>query len=70
MLYKVPPTATEGEPWDDVVGRSVMAAELLLDSNPGMLDTLVDSTYPGQSPRPVLGERVLEAARELSWRGT
>ena len=79
MLYQVPPTSAfspqstpqDREAWSDVVGRSVMAAELLLDSKPGMLDMMVGSTYPGQAgAHPVIGEDVLAAARKLTSRDT
>jgi hypothetical protein len=71
MLYKIDPalplrTSREKEAWSDIVGRSVMGAGLLLDEKPGMLDMMVESTYPNQSgPRPVIGEDLLESARKL-----
>ena len=74
MLYQVPPdapysTPAEKEAWSDVVGRSVMGAELLLDSKPGMLDMLAESAYPAQpGDRPVIGDDVLAAARKLTVR--
>jgi hypothetical protein len=71
MLYNVDPKVSfessgQKEAWSDVVGRSVMGAGLLLDDHPGMLDMMVEGTYPNQSgPRPVIGEDILEAARKL-----
>ena len=71
MLYNVDPkvpfeTSGQKEAWSDVISRSVMGAGLLLDDHPGMLDMMVEGTYPNQSgPRPVVGDGVLEAARKL-----
>lgn len=73
LLYNIDPklsfgagTSQQQEAWSDIVSRSVMGAALLLDEKPGMLDMMVEGTYPNQSgPRPVVGEEVLEAARKL-----
>lgn len=50
----MPPTLEDMDPtqeqwWDDVHSRNFMTAQLILDTRPGMLDTMVDSTYPGQT---------------------
>ena len=71
MLYNIDParplrTSGQREAWSDIVSRAVMGAGLLLDDHPGMLDMMVESTYPNQSgPRPVIGEELLESARKL-----
>ena len=68
LLYMIDPKRPQQqmEQWSDIVSRSVMGAGLLLDDNAGMLDMMVEGTYPNQSgPRPVVDEEVLEAARKL-----
>jgi hypothetical protein len=69
-LYRIPPGAPlngGNEQWTDVIGRSVMAGKLLLDTDPGMLDMMVESTYPGQpGDRPVIGEDIKALARKLT----
>ncbi|RMY25643.1 hypothetical protein D0867_00600 [Hortaea werneckii] len=53
--------------WVDVVSRSVMAANLLLDQPPGMLDQMVSMSYPNQSgEKPVIGNDIKDAARKLT----
>ncbi|MCJ1376476.1 hypothetical protein MMC20_007719 [Loxospora ochrophaea] len=70
-LYQVDPTLKdlsrqEKEQWNDAVGRTVLAQELLLDTKPGALNTMTESTYPSQrGNHPELGEDVLVAARQL-----
>ena len=72
MLYQIPPNAPLSnsryqQAYSDIVSRSVMAAELLLDSKPGMLDMMVESTYPVQTGgRPMISEDILAAARKLT----
>ncbi len=73
MLYHVEANANlaTDPTWQDVIGRSVVAGDLILDTNRGMLDMMVDSTYPGQpGPRPVIGEDIKAVARKLSRSGT
>ena len=54
------------EAWDDCKGRAKMSKQLILDTNPGMLNMMMQSTYPNQSGEPpAFGEEVLAAAREL-----
>lgn len=66
MLLAIPPATTAAAPYTDVISRLVMAKELLLDSKPGMLDMMIDSTYPGQTgPKPEIGDDLKEAARAL-----
>ena len=72
MLYQIPPSSPrtrehQKEIWNDVLSRNSMAAELLLDSQRGMLDMMVDSSYPAQQrgSRPEIGDDVKEAARKL-----
>ena len=43
-----------------------MAKDLILDTNKGMLDMMMESTYPGQTGEPpTFGDEVLAVAREL-----
>lgn len=54
------------ETWEDAVGRSAMARELILDTNPGMLDMMTEGTYPEQKGKhPAMGEDILDVARTL-----
>nr|POF27631.1 hypothetical protein CFP56_71440 [Quercus suber] len=69
MLLSVPPaleglTSPQQETWNDVVGRSVMGAGLILDEKPGMLAQMMQMSYPGVADVDV-GDDVLEAARAL-----
>lgn len=72
----VPATLTDLHPpheeiWADVISRSMLTASLILDERPGMLDELVERSYPGQAgqlpfgQRPVMGDEIKEAARRL-----
>jgi hypothetical protein len=67
----VPPTLThlspaQKETWEDAKGRAGFAKSLICDEVPGMLDTMTESTYPGQRGRhPGFGEEILEVARGL-----
>lgn len=70
MLAKVEPSSSRGdarsEEWADVYTRSQMAADLLLDDKPGMLDMMVESTHPANaSERPEITEEIKAAARAL-----
>ena len=71
QLYNVDPTrenpsARDEEAWSDVVGRSQMIKMLILDTNKGALDKMMESTYPDQGGRhPDFGEEILEIARSL-----
>lgn len=68
MLYNIQPSRPQSQKsaWADIQSRNAMASELLLDSKPGMLDMMVQSSYPNQSgPTPVIGEDIKEAARKL-----
>jgi len=51
--------AAEKEMWTDVITRSFTTIQLILDTKPGMLKTMIEGTYPGR------GEEVLQATREL-----
>ncbi|KAI7227009.1 hypothetical protein KC330_g8589 [Hortaea werneckii] len=72
MAYMIDPTLPKNKKdvqdrWVDVVSRSVMAANLLLDQPPGMLDQMVSMSYPGQSgEKPVIGSDIKDAARKLT----
>ena len=67
MLYAVNPKLEgKAEGWMDVQSRSQMAAMLMLDRKPGMLNQMVESTYGGQKGQhPEFGEDILSIAREL-----
>ena len=69
----IPPTSTAAsltgqfkEFYEDVQSRSRMAAELLLNTTPGMLNSMVEMGYPGQTfDHPDFGAPILEDARRL-----
>ena len=74
-LTRIPPqqslsdasTPEDRDAWEDVVGRAFLAGELLLDSKPGMLDSLVESTYPEHAANPpIIGDDILAISRKLS----
>lgn len=71
MMYQVPGSlenlsGAQYEAWADVVGRSAMAANLILDEQRGMLDQMVAMSYPGAAgPPPEFGGEVKEAATAL-----
>ncbi|CZT14203.1 uncharacterized protein RCC_00177 [Ramularia collo-cygni] len=60
-LYMLPVTATN---MGDVESRSMMAAMLILDEQPGMLDQMVGATY-AQTQTFEFGEDILADARRL-----
>ena len=69
-LYQVPSSkklnkmsTSDRATWEDVISRSILAASLILDEKPGMLDSMVASTSNG--PQPEFGEEILELARRL-----
>ncbi|KAF2501324.1 hypothetical protein BU16DRAFT_555819 [Lophium mytilinum] len=74
MYYNVDPQLAHhkpGEPlpedYSDVIGRCVMAQQLILDTKPGMLDMMTESVYPEQKGRhPKFGEEILGLARGLT----
>ena len=73
MLHAVPSslpssmTAGVRKAWSDVIGRSVMAATLILDTKRGMLDMMTESTYRTErGNRPEFGEEILGIARQLA----
>ena len=72
MAYMIDPTLPNNkkdvqERWGDVMSRSGMAANLLLDQPPGMLDQMVSMSYPNQSgEKPVIGNDIKDAARKLT----
>ncbi|RMY12318.1 hypothetical protein D0868_02640 [Hortaea werneckii] len=64
MAYMIDPTLPKDKKnvqdrWVDVVSRSVMAANLLLDQPPGMLDQM-------SGEKPVIGNDIKDAARKLT----
>ncbi|KAF2815288.1 uncharacterized protein BDZ99DRAFT_516024 [Mytilinidion resinicola] len=73
MYYNIDPQLAHhrpGEPlpedYADVIGRCVMAQQLILDTKPGMLDMMTEMTYPEQKGRhPRFGEEILGLARGL-----
>ncbi|KAL9003364.1 MAG: hypothetical protein Q9188_003758 [Gyalolechia gomerana] len=71
FMYNVNPTLQnlskkEKETWQDAVGRASFAKMLILDTQPGMLDMMTETTYPDQSGKhPEFGEEILELARHL-----
>ena len=71
MLYRVNPTLEglsekEEENWNDVRGRAIYSGMLITDQMKGALDTMTESTYPGQKGQhPEFGEEILKLAGEL-----
>jgi hypothetical protein len=73
MCYNIDPELKhhrKGEPlpedYMDVLGRSFMASQLILDTKPGTLDMMTETTYPEQrGQHPQFGEEILQLAREL-----
>lgn len=71
MLYNIDPTLSdlsekENEDWNDVRGRAVYAGMLIANRMKGALDTMTESTYPGQKGQhPGFGEEILRLAGEL-----
>ena len=71
MLYRVNPSLeglseTEEENWNDVRGRAIYSGMLITDQMKGALDTMTESTYPGQKGQhPEFGEEILKLAGEL-----
>ena len=72
MLYDVPPEGqvqldeAQKQDWDDVRSRNVMTKSLILDIKPGMLNQLVENTYPGQvGEHPQFGDEILAIVRDL-----
>ncbi|KAI4239758.1 MAG: hypothetical protein LQ349_000131 [Xanthoria aureola] len=72
MFYDVNPTLQnlskqEKEKWEDAVGRTMFTKMLILDTGPGMLDMMTETTYPEQKgAHPDFEEEILELARHLS----
>nr|POE78038.1 hypothetical protein CFP56_09679 [Quercus suber] len=69
MQFSVPESlqglsSPQQETWNDVVGRSVMGAGLILDEKPGMLAQMMQMSYPGVVDV-AFGEDVLQLARAL-----
>ena len=70
-LIQVPPSLRgmskeQRETWSDCVDRSTMSKNLILDTQPGMLDMMTEASYPNQGGEPpVFGAEILAVAREL-----
>lgn len=59
-------TEMEKQAFTDVLSRSVMIYSLILDEQPGALNTMVEMSYPGNADNhPGFGENILEEARKL-----
>jgi hypothetical protein len=64
MLYFIPPTATTssspeaGRAFADVSSRSYLAAQLLLDTEPGMLDMTIQSGPHDTELKPEIGDDI------------
>jgi hypothetical protein len=69
LILRIPPDTDVNQipaAWTDVVSRSAMARQLLLDPSGAMLNSTLEIQYPDQRGRhPALGDEVLAAAREL-----
>jgi hypothetical protein len=67
-LFRLNPELPNGitDPMQDVVGRTTMASNLILDTQKGMLDGMTESTYPEQKGKhPAFGEEILQLARDM-----
>jgi hypothetical protein len=52
--------------WAEVDGRNIMAGGLIIDDKPGMLNQMIERTYPGMSKdHPEFGEEILHEAEVL-----
>jgi hypothetical protein len=51
--------------WDDAYGRNKMAGGLIIDDQPGMLNTMISQTYPGTTNPLEFGEEILAEARVI-----
>jgi hypothetical protein len=51
--------------WADIYSRNKMAGGLIIDDKPGMLNTMIESTYPGTRNHPEFGEEILAEAKVL-----
>ena len=72
MLFAVPPNMPNNMPrqqnevWTDVLSRCITAANLILDTTPGMLNMMLASTGPGQQgDEPEFGDEITALARQL-----
>jgi hypothetical protein len=51
---------------DECMGRSMLAANLILNKPPGMLNSMVEQTYPNQpGGHPEFGSEIEELARKV-----
>lgn len=70
-VYKVDPSlkdlsASETEMWEDATGRTFFTKMLIMDTNKGALDQMVESSYGKQAAQPPkFGEEIMEMARSL-----
>ena len=70
-VYGVDPTleklsGPEKEKWKDAVGRATFSGLLITDSNKGMLDKMVESTYGDQAGQhPEFGQEIIAIAESL-----
>jgi hypothetical protein len=51
--------------WADVYSRNKTAGGLIIDDKPGMLNNLIESTYPGTTNHPDFGEEILSEAKVI-----
>ncbi|KAL8794212.1 MAG: hypothetical protein Q9195_003166 [Heterodermia aff. obscurata] len=60
-------TEKEAETWDEATGRAAFSKALITDQIPGMLDQMIEQTYPGQNAGRSLefGEDILGIAQRL-----
>ena len=56
-------SAKEKAAWSDVTGRTIMAANLILDTNPGMLDMMVQAPSSKEAD---FGPEILGIAKEIN----
>ena len=71
-LYNISPSLEnlskkEKETWNQATGRAAFSKALITDQMPGMLDQIMERTYPGQNAGTAIkfGEEILEIAKRL-----
>jgi hypothetical protein len=68
-IFRLDPDLPDGfdEAMQDIFGRTAMSCNLILDTTPGALNKMIESTYPGEKGKehPVFGEDILQLCRTM-----